>query len=137
MRERKEGISVGVGMSTFMMIFIVLCLTIFATLTYLQAKHNLEETNQIIEASQVYYDADYTATSIYKSLKTNYLNTEFLVENNITKQGNEYSYVVQMSDTRELQVTIVENEGKLKIEKWQEIAKSSDDYAYQGFVNKV
>lgn len=135
MRERKEGISVGVGMSTFMMIFIVLCLTIFATLTYLQAKHNLEETNQIIEASQVYYDADYTATSIYKSLKTNYLNTEFLVENNITKQGNEYSYVVQMSDTRELQVTIVENEGKLKIEKWQEIAKSSDDYAYQGFVN--
>ncbi len=135
MRERKEGISVGVGMSTFMMIFIVLCLTIFATLTYLQAKHNLEETNQIIEASQAYYDADYTATSIYKSLKTNYLNTEFLVENNITKQGNEYSYVVQMSDTRELQVTIVENEGKLKIEKWQEIAKSSDDYAYQGFVN--
>ena len=135
MRERKEGISGGVGMSTFMMIFIVLCLTIFATLTYLQAKHNLEETNQIIEASQVYYDADYTATSIYKSLKTNYLNTEFLVENNITKQGNEYSYVVQMSDTRELQVTIVENEGKLKIEKWQEIAKSSDDYAYQGFVN--
>lgn len=135
MRERKEGISVGVGMSTFMMIFIVLCLTIFATLTYLQAKHNLEETNQIIEASQAYYDADYTATFIYKSLKTNYLNTEFLVENNITKQGNEYSYVVQMSDTRELQVTIVENEGKLKIEKWQEIAKSSDDYAYQGFVN--
>ena len=135
MRERKEGISVGVGMSTFMMIFIVLCLTIFATLTYLQAKHNLEETNQIIEASQAYYDADYTATSIYKSLKTNYMNTEFLVENNITKQGNEYSYVVQMSDTRELQVTIVENEGKLKIEKWQEIAKSSDDYAYQGFVN--
>ncbi len=135
MRERKEGISVGIGMSTFMMIFIVLCLTIFATLTYLQAKHNLEETNQIIEASQAYYDADYTATTIYKSLKTNYSNTEFLVENNITKQENEYSYVVRISDTRELQVTIQENEGKLKIEKWQEIAKSSDDYAYQGFVN--
>lgn len=135
MREKKEGISVGIGMSTFMMIFTVLCLTIFATLTYLQAKHNLEETDQIIEASQAYYDADHTATSIYKSLKTNYSNTEFLVENNITKQENEYSYVVQISDTRELQVTILENEGKLKIEKWQEIAKSSDDYAYQGFVN--
>lgn len=135
MREKKEGISVGIGMSTFMMIFTVLCLTIFATLTYLQAKHNLEETDQIIEAFQAYYDADHTATSIYKSLKTNYSNTEFLVENNITKQENEYSYVVQISDTRELQVTILENEGKLKIEKWQEIAKSSDDYAYQGFVN--
>ena len=135
MREKKEGISVGIGMSTFMMIFTVLCLTIFATLTYLQAKHNLEETDQIIEASQAYYDADHTATSIYKSLKTNYSNTEFLVENNITKQENEYSYVVQISDTRELQVTILENEGKLKIEKWQEIAKTSDDYAYQGFVN--
>ncbi len=135
MRDRKEGISVGIGMSTFMMIFTVLCLTIFATLTYLQAKHNVEETNQIIEASQAYYAADYKATSIYKTLKTNYLNTEFLTENNIIKEENEYSYIVQISDTRELQVTIQENEGKLKIEKWQEVAKSSDDYAYQGFVN--
>ncbi len=135
MRERKEGISVGIGMSTFMMIFTVLCLTIFATLTYLQAKHNLEETTQIIEASQAYYEADYTATSIYKTLKTNYSNTTFLTENNITKEENKYSYIVQISDTRELQVTISENEGKLKIEKWQEIANTSEDYAYQGFVN--
>ncbi len=135
MRERKEGISVGIGMSTFMMIFTVLCLTIFATLTYLQAKHNAQEVDRIVEASQAYYEADYTASSIYKALKTNYDDSTFLTENNITKEGNQYSYCVQISQTRELQVTIQENEGKLKVEKWQEIAKSNDDYAYQGFVN--
>lgn len=135
MSDKQDGISIGIGMSTFMMIFTVLCLTIFATLTYLQARHNQQETDKIIESTVAYYDADHTASKIYKELKTQYTDTTFLEDNGIEKEGNTYSYTVSISENRELKVTIEENEGKLNIIQWQEIAQSNDDYDYQGFVN--
>ncbi len=135
MDEKQDGISIGIGMSTFMMIFTVLCLTIFATLTYLQARHNQEETNQIVDASVAYYDADYQASAIYEQLKTQYSDDSFLKENGITKEDNIYSYSVSISEARQLKVSISENDGKLNIIQWQETAQSSEDYDYQGFVN--
>lgn len=135
MSDKQDGISIGIGMSTFMMIFTVLCLTIFATLTYLQARHNQQETDKIIESTVAYYDADLSASKIYKELKTQYTDTTFLEDNGIEKDGNTYSYTVSISENRELKVTIEENEGKLNIIQWQEIAQSNDGYDYQGFVN--
>ncbi len=135
MSDKQDGISIGIGMSTFMMIFTVLCLTIFATLTYLQARHNQQETDKIIESTVAYYDADLSASKIYKELKTQYTDTTFLEDNGIEKDGNTYSYTVSISENRELKVTIEENDGKFNIIQWQEIAQSNDGYDYQGFVN--
>ena len=92
MRNHKENtVSIGIGMSTFMMIFVVLCLTIFATLTYLQARHNLQETDKIIDANVAYYNADYKATEIYEQLLSHLEDDSFFKENGITKQDHTYN----------------------------------------------
>lgn len=136
MRNHKENtVSIGIGMSTFMMIFVVLCLTIFATLTYLQARHNLQETDQIIDANVAYYNADYKATEIYEQLLSHLEDDSFFKENGITKQDYSYHYSVSITDTRTLEVTVCKNQDKLKVIQWQETAAMQGNYEKQGFVN--
>ena len=116
MRNHKENtVSIGIGMSTFMMIFVVLCLTIFATLTYLQARHNLQETDKIIDANVAYYNADYKATEIYEQLISHLEDDSFLEKNGITKQDHTYHYSVSITETRTLEVTVCKNQDKLKV----------------------
>lgn len=136
MRNHKENtVSIGIGMSTFMMIFVVLCLTIFATLTYLQARHNLQETDKIIDANVAYYNADYKATEIYEQLISHLEDDSFFKENGITKQDHTYHYSVSITDTRTLEVTVCKNQDKLKVIQWQETATMQGNYEKQGFVN--
>lgn len=136
MRNHRENtVSIGIGMSTFMMIFVVLCLTIFATLTYLQARHNLQETDKIIDANVAYYNADYKATEIYEQLISHLEDDSFFKENGITRQENTYHYSVSITDTRTLEVTVCKNQDKLKVIQWQETAAMQGNYEKQGFVN--
>lgn len=136
MRNHKENtVSIGIGMSTFMMIFVVLCLTIFATLTYLQARHNLQETDKIIDANVAYYNADYKATEIYEQLISHLEDDSFFKENGITKQDHTYHYSVSITETRTLEVTVCKNQDKLKGIQWQETAAMQGNYEKQGFVN--
>ena len=115
MRNHRENtVSIGIGMPTFMMIFVVLCLTIFATLTYLQARHNLQETDKIIDANVAYYNADYKATEIYEQLLSHLEDDSFLEKNGITKQDHTYHYSVSITETRTLEVTVCKNQDKLK-----------------------
>lgn len=136
MKDHKENtVSIGIGMSTFMMIFVVLCLTIFATLTYLQARHNLQETDKIMDANVAYYNADYQASEIYEQLMSHLDDDSFLEENVITKQDHTYHYSVSITDMRTLEVTVCQNQDKLKVIQWQETATMQGNYEKQGFVN--
>ena len=133
MNKRRDSLTIGIGLTTFMMVFIVLCLTIFATLAYLQAKHNEVETNKIIDASVAYYDADYEASKLYVELRSHLEDTSFLQENNITKKENVYSYSVSISSTQSLYVSLESIEDDLVIKEWKAIATPSDnDYGHVG-----
>ena len=131
----KSKISMGIGLSTLMMVFTVLCLTIFATLSFLQANRNLKETDLIVNSSVKYYDADYKASVIYKDLLDNLDNLDYLNENNIEVEGNTYSYSVKINATSSLDVKLEYNDGLFTILSWQEVAHNDGGYDYQGFVH--
>lgn len=133
MNESK--MSMGIGLSTLMMVFTVLCLTIFATLSLLQAKRNLKETDLMVNSSIEYYDADYKASAIYKDLLDNLDNLDYLNENNIELEGNTYSYSIKINDTSSLDVKLEYNDNSFTILKWQEVVNNNGDYDYQGFVH--
>lgn len=66
MNRRK---SLGVGSVSLILIFCVLCLTIFALLTLSSARSENELAKKLASSTQSYYDADFLATETYKELK--------------------------------------------------------------------
>lgn len=133
--NKQNRISIGIGLSTLLMIFTVLILTIFATLSYLQAKRNLNETDKIIESSVEYYDADYKASEIYNYLKENENDESYMQEKDISFSNNEYHYSVKINDKKYLDVVLTRHEDELVITKWQEVVLVDGDYEYKGFVH--
>lgn len=133
--NKQNRISIGIGLSTLLMIFTVLILTIFATLSYLQAKRNINETDKIIESSVEYYDADYKASEIYNYLKENTNDESYMQEKDISFSNNEYHYSVKINDKKYLDVVLTRHEDKLVITKWQEVVLVDGDYEYKGFVH--
>lgn len=136
---KKNSINSGLGISTLLMIFTVLCLTIFATLSYLQANYNYNQTMKIVESTQNYYDADYKAVCLYRELQdkidTNMITESWLQENEIEENGNSYTYSVQISDTLKLSIELEVNDSKLTIITWKEVSIIDGNYDYQPFVD--
>lgn len=133
--NRRNKVSMGIGLSTLMMIFTVLCLTIFATLSFLQAKRSLKETDKMVNSSVEYYAADYRACEIYEYLEENLDDESYLASNNIKLENDVYSYSIKINDTLRLNVELKFENGTLNILKWQEVAIIDGDYDYQGFVH--
>lgn len=133
--NKQNRISIGIGLSTLLMIFTVLILTIFATLSYLQAKRNLNETDKIIESSVEYYDADYKASEICNYLKENANDESYMQEKDISFSNNEYHYSVKINDKKYLDVVLTRHEDELVITKWQEVVLVDGNYEYKGFVH--
>ncbi len=133
--NRKTKVSMGIGLSTLMMIFTVLCLTIFATLSFLQAKRNLKETDRIVNSSVEYYAADYKASIIYDYLKDNLSDESYLKTNNIEFKNNIYSYSIKINDALSLDVELALENETLTVLKWQEVINIDGDYDYHGFVH--
>lgn len=136
---KKNSINSGLGISTLLMIFTVLCLTIFATLSYLQANYNYNQTMKIVESTQNYYDADYKAVCLYRELQdkidADTLTDKWLDENNIEQSDNTYTYDVQISDTLKLSIELEVNDSKLTIITWKEVSIIDGNYDYQPFVD--
>ena len=135
--NKKSSVSIGIGLSTMMMIFTVLCLTIFATLSYLQAERNLKEVNSIVDSSVEYYNADYKASTIYTYLLEHLDEdiSEYCDENKITVEDNTYTYSISISNTKKIEVILKKDSKDLKIDSWKELVTVNGDYDYEGFVH--
>lgn len=133
MNKRRN--SIGVGLCSLLMIFTCLCLTIFATLSYLQAKRNLNDSNKIVGSITDYYIADNKASQLVLDLKNNYNDESFLNENNIEYNNGVYCFSVAISNNKYLDVELSFDQDKLIVYKWQEVSKASGEYDYSGFVN--
>ena len=131
----KRRTSIGVGLCSLMMIFTCLCLTIFASLSYLQAKRNLNQSNKIVESLVSYYQADYKASKLSEELLDKYNDEDFLNENDIEYNNGVYSFDISFSNNKCLYVSLSIDDGQINIERWQEVSKASGDYDYSGFVN--
>lgn len=129
----------GFGISTLVMIFMVLCLSIFATLTYLQANYNYNQSLKILESKKDYYDADYKASLIYKELYDALRNDEvtntWLLDKNIEYVDDVYCYNIVVSDLKTLVIELKYEDEKLNVLRWQEVVTYKGDYDYESFVD--
>ena len=102
-----------VGGSSLLVIFAVLCLTIFAllSLSTVQADRRMAETSY--QAVQGYYEADTEAEIILANLRSGNL------PDNVTKKDNLYRYTCQVSETQALEVEVQITEDSYRVLRWQ------------------
>ena len=122
-KERRMSTPI-VGGSSLLVIFAVLCLTVFALLglSTVQAGGRLSQT--MADSVSAYYEADCMAEEIYARLRSGEMPAE------VTQTGDTYAYTCPISDTNELQVELRQNGEQWEVIRWQAVstvAWESDD----------
>ena len=102
--NKRAGIPAPVGGSSLLVIFAVLCLTVFALLGLATVTADKRLADKHYEAVRAYYKADEEAERTLGEIRHGN------VPSDVTVEGNRYSYSCAMSDTQELCV-VVEVEG--------------------------
>ena len=112
MSKKGRGITL-TGGSSLLVIFAVLCLTVFALLTLSTVKADLRLADAAVQSVVDYYRADCEAEEILSQLRAGKL------PEGVAKEGTVYTYTCTVSDTQALSV-IIEMEGNLySIKQWK------------------
>lgn len=106
-----------VGGSSLLVIFAVLCLTVFALLglSTVQADSRMAEASY--EAVQRYYEADTEAEQILASLRQGKIPVEGVGKNE--KDGNIYFYRCQVSEVQAIEVEVQITGDSYRVLRWQ------------------
>ena len=129
--ERKSS-GINIGSASIIMVFSVLCLTIFAVLTFLTANNEYKLADKSARTMQTYYAADAGAAVTEGKIR------EVIAENPdpssaivaieelnigvtgaIEEDGCHFSYAESMDDDQEIQVELLLQGQDLKILKWE------------------
>jgi len=105
-----------VGGSSLLVIFAVLCLTIFALLGLSTVQADGRLADAAVEAVTDYYAADCQAEEIFVRLRSG--ETPAGV---ITAEDGLFSYSCPISDTQSLQVELREADGRWTVLRWQAV----------------
>lgn len=113
---KKNSAPPAVGGSSLLVIFAVLCLTIFALLglSTVQAEGRLCENSA--EAIKAYYEADSEAEQMLAKLR------QGDVPEGVKKEGNVYLYECEISDVQKLVVEIQVEQKEYKVLRWQMVS---------------
>lgn len=99
-----------------MVIFAVLCLTVFAVLTLSTAAADKRMAAAAAAAVGQYYEADCKAEEILGLLRAG------TVPEEVSRDGDRYSYSCPVTETSELCVEVCVTEDEYEIIKWQVVA---------------
>lgn len=127
---KKKSVGVGVGTSSLMMIFTVLCLTVFSVLSLLQANRSYQESLKYQESIVQYYNADSEAMKVRALLINNQLSEEDKEKYQV-KIANNITYNISINDYTYLEVVLDSN---YEIITWKMVSDVDGDYGNQGFV---
>lgn len=105
-----------VGASSLLVIFAVLCLTIFALLSISTVQANGRLSDHAAEAVADYYKADAEAEMILAKLRAGEKPA------GVSQDGNLYTYTCTVSDTQLLAVQVVVENDNYTILRWQVIS---------------
>ncbi len=105
-----------VGISSLLVIFAVLCLTVFAILTVSTQDAQFRLAKASRSAISEYYKADSKAEKILCEIR----NGE--VPQNVKKDGNVYSYICPISKTQNLSVAVRVEGKNYTVLKWQAVS---------------
>lgn len=111
MSDSKNKLSFGlnVGSSSILLVFVLLCLVLFAALSIISANADNKLTKKVLERTTAYYtacnDAELTLSELDESLVTAYKNsideTDYF-----SKVGHQQSYTFPISDLQYLKVDV-------------------------------
>ena len=104
------------GGSSLLVIFAVLCLTVFAllALSTVQANGRLSQTTA--QSVTDYYEADCQAEEIFAQLRQGEVPLE------VTVSGSVYAYTCAISENQDLQVEVERTETGWKVLRWQAVS---------------
>ena len=104
-----------VGASSLVVIFAILCITIFALLSVSTA--NAEEALSINSADHVkeYYAADAEAEIILADIRAGNM------PDGVKFTGSTYEYACKIDENQELQVEVLVEEGSYTVKRWQTV----------------
>lgn len=122
--ERKRGSIhvVPVGATSLLTVFAVLCLTVFALLALSDVRSDTQLADVALESVKAYYTADTQAQELLAQLRAGQR------PDGVTFSGSgllQADYAVPISDTQELQVSLMLNGGSDKeyeILRWQTVS---------------
>ena len=116
MDNRKTASPPAVGASSLLVIFAVLCLTVFALLSISTVRADERLGDKAAAAVESYYEADCQAELILAQLRAGEM------PEGVYRQGNVYSYSCAVSDSQSLAVQVRVNGAEYEVLRWQVIA---------------
>lgn len=105
-----------VGGSSLLVIFAVLCLTVFALLGFSTVQADKRLSDASVKAVSDYYAADHQAEQILAKLRSGEIPEGVRVADDI------YRYECLISDTQELQVEVRVEDQKWEVLRWQAVS---------------
>ena len=116
MKQNKRFSPPMIGGSSLLVIFAILCLTVFTllALSTVQADNRLSEAS--VNAVNSYYEADFEAETIFASLRAGEIPDFVHVNDNL------YSYSCTISDTLSLEVQVRCLDGEWTVLRWQAVS---------------
>lgn len=118
--NKKKGFSVPVvGGSFLLVIFSVLCLTVFAMLSLSTVLADQRLTEASMKAVVSYYVADSHAEEIFARLRNGEL------PDGVELDGNRYRYQCQVSALQTLYVELERNEDCWSVQRWQTVGEAA------------
>lgn len=117
MTEKRKLSFPAVGGSSLLVIFAVLCLTVFALLTLSTVQANGRLSDRSAQAVLDYYQADTQAERILAQLR------QGTVPQGVTDEGGgRYSYTCAISDTQALDVQVQISGSEYAVLRWQAVS---------------
>ena len=107
-----------IGISSLLVIFSVLCLTVFALLTISTAKTERRLSDVSAEAVSAYYSADTEAEFIFAQIRSGE------VPEGVTVDGQTYTYTCQISPSLFLHVQLILRDGNWTVLSWQPVSSN-------------
>ena len=102
-----------VGGTSLLVIFAVLCLTVFSLLSLSTVRADERLSKASAKAVSDYYEADYRAEEILAQIR------QGKVPEHVTIRGNRYTYTCPISENQNLEVSIRLNGADYTIEHWR------------------
>ncbi len=115
------------GGSSLLVIFSVLCLTVFAMLALSTVKADLRMADASVQAIGEYYLADCRAEEILGALRRGEIPEGVVYEN------DRYAYLCPVSDTQALSVVVYVNAEKYEVLQWKVLV--TEQWSPQEYLN--
>lgn len=120
-KRNASGPPAAVGGSSLLVIFAVLCLTVFALLTLSTAAADSRLSQDAADAVEAYYRADSQAEALWARLRAGE-RPEEVTETAEDAGSTLYKYTVPISQGQVLRVSLRLEEGSWTVEQWQAVS---------------